>query len=189
MYQVCAACVTRRSDAAAQGSSLLVRSACSSDIRTARILLTAEPTLARHDLATACVTGEAEEVRGRLARDPAAVHRKLAPAGWEPLLYACFSRFLRASNERARGIIQVVRILLAAGADPNVCWYDGEFRELPIYAAAGIANSPELTRMLGGQSRGPGRGMDQGPQGRDGAGRSETVTLTASGESVTQSRR
>jgi ankyrin repeat protein len=138
---------TQAADATAR-SALLVRSACSSDIRTARILLAAEPTLARHDLATACVTGEAEEVRGRLARDPAAIHRKLAPAGWEPLLYACFSRFLRASKERAPGIIEVVRILLAAGADPNVCWYDGEFRELPIYAAAGIANSPELTRML-----------------------------------------
>jgi hypothetical protein len=37
---------------------------------------------------------------------------------------------------------------LRPGADPNVCRYDGEFRELPIYAAAGIANSPELTRLL-----------------------------------------
>ena len=138
---------TQAADAAAR-SALLVRSACSSDIRTARILLAAEPALARHDLATACVTGEAEEVSRRLAQDPAAASRKLAPSGWEPLLYACFSRFLRASKERAPGIIEVVRILLAAGADPNVCWYDGEFRELPIYAAAGIANSPELTRML-----------------------------------------
>jgi ankyrin repeat protein len=138
---------TQAADAAAR-SALLVRSACSSDIRTARILLAAEPALARHDLATACVTGEAEEVSHRLTQDPAAVNRKLAPSGWEPLLYACFSRFLRASKERAPGIIDVVRILLAAGADPNVCWYDGEFRELPIYAAAGIANSPELTGML-----------------------------------------
>jgi ankyrin repeat protein len=138
---------TQAADATAR-SALLVRSACSSDIRTARILLAAERALARHDLATACVSGEAEEVSRRLALDPAAVNRKLAPSGWEPLLYACFSRFLRASKERAHGIIEVVRLLLAAGADPNVCWYDGEFRELPIYGAAGIANSPELTRML-----------------------------------------
>jgi ankyrin repeat protein len=138
---------TRAADASAR-AALLVSSACSSDIRPARVLLAAEPTLARHDLATACVTGEADEVGRRLAQDPAAVNRKLAPSGWEPLLYACFSRFLRASEDRARGIIEVVRILLAAGADPNVYWYDREFRELPIYAAAGIANSPELTRML-----------------------------------------
>jgi hypothetical protein len=138
---------TRAADAAAR-SALLVRSACSSDVRTARILLAAEPGLARHDLATACVTGEAEDVSRRLAQDPAAVNRTLPPSGWEPLLYACFSRFLRASQERSRGIIEVVRLLLAAGGDPNVCWYDGEFRQLPIYAAAGIANSPELTRML-----------------------------------------
>ena len=138
---------TRAADAAAR-AALLVRSACSSDIRTARVLLAAEPALARHDLATACVTGAAAEVSRVLARDPAAAHRKLGPCGWEPLLYACFSRFLRASTERADAIIEVVRILLAAGADPNVYWCDGEFRELPIYAAAGIANSPELTRML-----------------------------------------
>jgi hypothetical protein len=138
---------TRAADATAR-AALLVRSACSSDIRTARVLLDAEPALARHDLATACVTGEADEVRRRLGRDPAAVNRKLSPSDWEPLLYACFSRFLRASPGRARAIIDVVRLLLEAGADPNVCWYDGEFRELPIYAAAGIANSPELTRML-----------------------------------------
>src|ERR1700678_2759907 len=109
---------TQAADAAAR-SELLVRSACSSDIRTARILLAAERALARHDLATACVSGEAEEVSRRLALDPAAVNRKLAPSGWEPLLYACFSRFLRASKERAHGIIEVVRILLAAGGAPD----------------------------------------------------------------------
>ena len=125
-----------------------MRSACSSDLRTARILLGAEPELARYDLATACVTGDVAEVARRLERDPEIAGRKLAPSGWEPLLYACFSRFLRADPDRAEGIVAVVRILLDAGADPNVMWFEGEFRELPIFGAAGIANSPVLTQML-----------------------------------------
>jgi DNA-binding CsgD family transcriptional regulator len=41
----------------------------------------------------------------------------------------------------------------------------------------------------GSRAREPDQGMDQGPQGRDGPGRSETVKSAASGESVTQSRR
>jgi ankyrin repeat protein len=138
---------TRSLDTAAR-AAMLVRSACSSDLRTARTLLAAEPDLARHDLATACVTGEVAEVARRLGQDPGAAHRKLAPSDWEPLLYATFSRFLRADAVRTEGIVAVVGLLLDAGADPNVRWLDGEFRELPIYGAAGIANNVTLTRML-----------------------------------------
>jgi ankyrin repeat protein len=138
---------TRALDMTARGAAL-VRSACSSDLRTARVLLDAEPGLARYDLATACVTGDVAEVTRRIEREPGIAGRKLAPLEWEPLLYACFSRFLRADPDRAEGIVAVVRILLDAGADPNVMWFDGEFRELPIYGAAGIANNPVLTQML-----------------------------------------
>jgi hypothetical protein len=45
-----------------QRAQALLRSACSSDPREDRALLQADPALARHDLATACATGEAEEV-------------------------------------------------------------------------------------------------------------------------------
>lgn len=138
---------TRSADVSARAAAL-VRSACSSNLRIARTLLEAEPDLARYGLATACVTGEAAEVARLLGRDPEAVHRKLPPLDWEPLLYACFSRFLRADPVRTRGIVEIVRLLLAAGADPNVYWMHDEFRQLPVYGAAGIANNPELTRML-----------------------------------------
>jgi ankyrin repeat protein len=138
---------TRSADVSTRAAAL-VRSACSSNLRIARTLLEAGPDLARHGLAAACVTGEAAEVARLLERDPEAVRRKLAPLDWEPLLYACFSRFLRADPVRTRGIVQVVRLLLDAGADPNVYWLHDEFRQLPVYGAAGIANNPELTRML-----------------------------------------
>ncbi len=60
---------TRALDIGARAAAL-VRSACSSDLRTARTLLEAEPGLARHDLATACVTGEIDDVRRRIDADP-----------------------------------------------------------------------------------------------------------------------
>jgi ankyrin repeat protein len=129
-------------------AAALVRSACSSDLRTARTLLDAEPELARLDLATACATGEVADVRRRLDRDPASVGRRTGPNAWEPILYATFSRLLRADPVRADGIVEIVRRLLDAGADPNVMFMDDEFRQLPVFGAAGIANHAELTRML-----------------------------------------
>src|SRR5262245_31671100 len=111
------------SDAAA-----LVRSACSSDLRTARALLAAEPDLTGFDIATACVIGDVDTVTRLLADDPAAVNRPVPPLDWEPMLYACFSRFLRADPERGDRIVTVVRRLLDAGADPNVMWFEDEFR-------------------------------------------------------------
>ena len=44
-------------------SDELIASATSADLRQARALLDADPALARHDLACACVTGEADKAR------------------------------------------------------------------------------------------------------------------------------
>jgi ankyrin repeat protein len=129
-------------------AATLVRSACSSDLRDARALLDAVPELAPFDMATACVTGEAEAVSRMLRDDPDAVSRRVPPLDWEPILYACFTRFLRADPSHATRIIDVVRVLLDGGADPNVMWFEDEFRELPIFGASGIANNVELTQLL-----------------------------------------
>ncbi len=130
-------------------SAALIASATSSDPRRARALLAADPALARHDLACACATGEADEVSRRLAARRAAVSEPTGPNGWPPILYACFSRLLRGDPERAPGIREVVRRLLAAGADPNASFVNpGRWLQVALYGAAGIAGDPELTRML-----------------------------------------
>jgi ankyrin repeat protein len=134
---------------ASERAIALIASATSADLRRARALLDADPALAWHDLACACVTGEADEVFRRIAAQPASVGDPTGPNGWEPILYACFSRLLRGDQDRAPGIREVVRRLLAAGADPNAAFiHDGEWLQVALYGAAGIAGDPELTRML-----------------------------------------
>jgi len=134
---------------AAERAGALIASATSADLRRARALLGADPGLARHDLACACATGEADEVSRRLAGRPAAVSEPTGTNGWAPILYACFSRLLRGDPERAPGIREVVRRLLAAGADPNAFFInDDQWLQVALYGAAGIAGDPELTRML-----------------------------------------
>jgi hypothetical protein len=132
----------------AERADALVRSACSSNVRRAVGLLAADPGLASHDLASACVAGDAGYVAQRLEGAPELTNAQLPPFGWEPILYACFSRLLRADPERAAGIRAVARLLLDAGADPNASFDHEDWLQVPLYGAAGIANDVELTRML-----------------------------------------
>jgi ankyrin repeat protein len=134
---------TRALDRAARAAAL-VRSACSDDPRVARRLLEAQPGLGSYDLVTACVTGEVAAVAEVL--DPAAVNERIGPLGWTPLLYTCFSRFLR--TDKAADLVAVAALLLAAGADPNAFWVEHDYLELPVYGAAGIANNAALTQLL-----------------------------------------
>ncbi len=133
---------------AAERAAILIASACSDNPRRAATLLELDPTVARHDLATACAAGEADEVARRLRERPDAAHEPTGPNGWQPLVYACFSRLLRTDPERAAGIRSVVAALLAAGADPNASFMHGDWLQAPIYGAAGIAGDSALTESL-----------------------------------------
>jgi len=142
---------TRRLDIS-QRAAELVKAACSNDVRKARVMLDAEPSLAQHDLFSACACGEAETVAQFLFRDPSLASAKGGPLDHEPILYVCFSRFLRADVTRAEGVFRAARLLLDTGADPNAnYWMDwgGErWLQSTLYGAAGIANHVGLTALL-----------------------------------------
>jgi ankyrin repeat protein len=140
---------------AGERATALIAAVASDDLRRARALLDADPAIARHDLACACATGEADDVARRLAARPELAGEAAGPNAWEPLLYACFSRLLRGDPQRAAGIREVVRLLLEAGADPNAAYVKGEWLQVALYGAAGIAGDAGLTRMLLEAGAGP----------------------------------
>ncbi len=116
--------------------------------RTIRAHVDAYPSLESADLSLACLLGNAAYVREALAAEPAVVHRKVGFADREPLLYACFSWFLRHDETRKPGIREVVRLLIGAGADPNA-GYDWQNTPLSaLYGASGVCNDPETVRIL-----------------------------------------
>lgn len=153
----------------------LVRAACIGDMPRARAMLAEEPELAAFDLYSACATGEADAVAKFLAADSTLATRKGGPDDREPILYSCFSRFLRADVRRAAGIVRIVKMLLEHGADANshyVLESDGHsFIQTPLYAAAGIANNTALTRML----------LDSGADANDLAGAPDLATWSSLG--------
>ncbi|MEP7024336.1 MAG: ankyrin repeat domain-containing protein [Actinomycetota bacterium] len=79
-------------------------------------LLAAYPEIALASIHTMTAAGEAGAVAAALAADPGLVHAEGGPMRWAPLLYAAYSRVECAA---ARSTLEVARLLLAAGADPD----------------------------------------------------------------------
>lgn len=80
-------------------------------------LCTANPDLASSSIYLAAAIGDIEQTRAFLDRDPQLLNCKGGPFHWEPLLYACYSRFV--SPNPAHSLLEVARLLLDRGADPN----------------------------------------------------------------------
>lgn len=140
----------------------LARAACSFDPRPAVAILASNPAVARHDIVTGCVAGDAEHVAEVLASSPGAVREPAGPFGWEPILYATFSRLPRADPARGEGVRGVVELLLEAGADPNASFDHEGWLQVPLSGAAGILNDAALTAMLIGAGADP---NDNGARG------------------------
>jgi ankyrin repeat protein len=85
----------------------------------AALALAAVPRLTETDLAIGVVAGDYTHVQDLVRADPSAAVRPGGPFGWSPLMYLTYSRL----PVDARSIRATLRLLLAAGADPN----DGRF--------------------------------------------------------------
>jgi len=136
-----AACVPRD---AWHGSGTLERAAA---------ILTAHPVVARSNIHTAAILGDAAGVRRFLALDVRNSTEKGGPYGWDALTHLCFSRFLQHDRARSEGFVAAATALLNAGANANTGWMETEHDPRPtwesaIYGAGGRAQHAELTRLL-----------------------------------------
>jgi ankyrin repeat protein len=122
---------------------------------TADRLLRQHPEIARDSIYTAIVCGDLTEVERILTERPQAATQKssgpdhdqadtgefedlfrdMAPVGWEPLLYLCFTRLsLLAANENA---LAIATLLLDHGANPNAYFMAGDSQYTPLVGVIG----------------------------------------------------
>jgi len=105
----------------------------------------------RQIAAIAAIVGDVEAVRAHLAEHPEYLQEFLPPSQRPLLSYACCSHLVK-DPEFEPGIVEVVSLLLKAGADPNsgydIEWGNEKWRETPLYGAAGVLNHAGITKLL-----------------------------------------
>jgi len=121
----------------------------------AQLILGRYPHVTTANIYTAAVLADEPAVRNFLARDPKLATVPGGPHQWDALTYLAFSRYLRLDPSRSEAFVSTARLLLEAGASANTGWMETtdddpphEFLESVLYAAAGLARHPGLTRLL-----------------------------------------
>jgi ankyrin repeat protein len=109
--------------AAGPAADAFVRLACldygqwqRSDLPKAKAMLERDSGICGASLFASAAAGETAAARAMLDADPKSARRPGGPFGWEPLLYACYSRLDDAGG---RSTLETARLLLERGADPN----------------------------------------------------------------------
>jgi ankyrin repeat protein len=126
----------------------------SGTLEHAELILSRYPEAGSANIFSAAVLGDAATVRSHLARDRSLATAKGGPHQWDALTYLCFSRYLRIDKTRSESFLGAARALLEAGANANTGWIEyiddppRPVRESVIYGAAGIAQDPDLTKLL-----------------------------------------
>jgi ankyrin repeat protein len=82
-----------------------------------RRVLDQHPQIVRTHIYSAAAAGDVAAVREMLENVPSLINVKGGPLKWEPLLYACYSRL--DATDKDHSTLEVARLLLANGADPN----------------------------------------------------------------------
>jgi ankyrin repeat protein len=107
-----------------------------SNVDAALRLLAERPELATANVYASAAVGDVAAVSAALDRDPACLNAKGGPLRWEPLLYACYSRL--PSRAPGRSTLEVARLLLARGADPDAGFlYSGNYAFTALTGAFG----------------------------------------------------
>jgi ankyrin repeat protein len=152
----------------ALGASELVAACVDGRLRRASDIFRDDPGVAGRSLLAATVLGDAGAVRAMLAADPAAAVVIDDERGWPPLLYACYSRWHQVDPDRASGLAQVVRFLLAGGSSPNTN-DGGRPRYRSALKGSVEVNNPDITAVLleAGASPDPGQPIAEAAGHRD----------------------
>lgn len=127
----------------------------SGTLERAEAILAAHPEVASSSIHSAAILGDGAGVRRFLAADARNATATGGPHRWDALTHLCFSRYLRLDRARSDGFVAAATALLDAGASANTGWYERIDHPNPrptfesaIYGAAGLAQHPELTRLL-----------------------------------------
>ena len=110
-------------------------------------ILELHPKIARANLYTALVLGDAREVDARLERDSSLATKPGGPRGWEPIHYVCYT----AVGGGARGdLAAIARRLIGLGVDPNTRfpWLHHNVRRPVLWGAARVSQSLPLVQAL-----------------------------------------
>jgi ankyrin repeat protein len=111
----------------------------------ARKLLAAHPYICRENIYTAATVGDAAAVQEMLTANPRLTNMRGGPNNWEPLLYAAYSRL--NSDAEGHSTLEVARLLLAHGADPNAGFlWEGRYVFTVLTGAFGEGESGPLNQ-------------------------------------------
>jgi ankyrin repeat protein len=112
--------------------------------RRADAILATHPELASSDIYIAATLGDADAVGRFMAQDRTLATAKGGPRNVDALTYLCFSTYLRQDRGRTADFVRAATALLDAGADADTGFFDPTHH----LDAAGVAQHPELTRLL-----------------------------------------
>ncbi len=116
------------------------------DRSRAQALVAEEPSITKSSILAAAAYGDVETVEQHLKLDPNCAIKTGGSKDWSPLLYATWSCFWPT---RGADLLQVIRLLLDHGADPNSSWLNSTYNqsESALYGTV-EANSVAGARLL-----------------------------------------